>query len=232
MKSFLELWENHFIPMTAIVVVFGLILSCIIVFIIGLIIQKLSNKKVKTPWFEIAPDSVNTPESEDMGKTRLLLKRQFEYVDNYIDGLSNTFLALEKVIVDDAMRALFNEDKIPKTHMMTCLISSNTNELIQQLKNYINGLLVINHIGSNKDKIIKYAKSHTCQVVAITKKQSCDLFSKLSGLICTDSRKYWREIGIEDPNEWGENKLTELLIGISELRYSDFDTANISESNG
>ena len=150
-------------------------------------------------------------------------------MDNYINGLSNTFLALEKAIVDDAMRVLFQDGSIPKTHMQTCLISSNTNELIQQLKNYINGLLVINHIGSNKDKIKRYAKSHTCQVVAITKKHACDLFCKLSGTICTDSIKYWKKIGIEDPTSWAEINLTELLIGLSELRYSDFDMTNDTE---
>lgn len=222
--NFLEFYNQHYISMT---VIFVLLASVIIGGVIYLFHK--SNKKVKTPWFEIAPDSVNTPESEDMGKTRLLLKRQFEYVDNYINGLSNTFLALEKIIVDDAMKVLFQDSNIPKTHMQTCLISSNTNELIQQLKNYINGLLVINHIGSNKEKIKKYAKSHTCQVVAISKKHACDLFCKLSGTICTDSIKYWRKIGIEDPTAWAETHLIELLIGLSELRYSDFDITNDTE---
>lgn len=222
--NFLEFYNQHYISMT---VIFVLLASVIIGGVIYLFHK--SNKKVKTPWFEIAPDSVNTPESEDMAKTRLLLKRQFEYVDNYINGLSNTFLALEKIIVDDAMKVLFQDSNIPKTHMQTCLISSNTNELIQQLKNYINGLLVINHIGSNKEKIKKYAKSHTCQVVAISKKHACDLFCKLSGTICTDSIKYWRKIGIEDPTAWAETHLIELLIGLSELRYSDFDITNDTE---
>ena len=95
--NFLDFYNQHYISLTFIIVILiGIITSLIIYFF------RKSNKKVKTPWFEIAPDSVNTPESEDMGKTRLLLKRQFEYVDNYINGLSNTFLALEKAIVDDA----------------------------------------------------------------------------------------------------------------------------------
>ena len=186
--NFLDFYNQHYISLTFIVIVLvGIITSLIIYFF------RKSNKKVKTPWFEIAPDSVNVPESEDMGKTRLLLKRQFEYVDNYINGLSNTCLALENVIVEDAMKVLFREKSVPKTHMQTCLINSNTNELIQLLKNYINGLLVINHIGNNKDKIKRYAKSHTCQVVAITKNHTCDLFCKLSGVICTDSKKYWNQ---------------------------------------
>lgn len=217
--NFLEFYNQHFLSLS-------LIITFVMLSTVGSFIYFLhnSNKKVKTPWFEIAPDSVNTPESEDMGKTRLLLKRQFEYVDNYINGISNVLLALEKVIVDDAMRVLFKEQNVPKTHMQTCLINSNTNELIQELKNYLNGLLVINHIGSNKDKIKRYAKSHTCQVVAITKKHACDLFCKLSGTICTDSKKYWKEIGIDDPTSWAEIHLTELLLGLSELRYSDFDS--------
>lgn len=217
--TFLEFYNAHYVSMSLIFIVgITLIVGSVIYFL------RNSNKKVKTPWFEIAPDSVNSPETEDMGKTRLLLKRQFEYVDNYINGISNTFLALEKVIVDDAMRVLFQEQDVPKTHMQTCLINSNTNELVQQLKNYLNSLLVINHIGSNKEKIKRYAKSHTCQIVAITKKHACDIFCKLSGVICTDSRKYWKEIGIEDPTSWAEMHLTELLLGLSELRYSDFDT--------
>lgn len=222
--NFLDFYNQHYISLTFIIVILaGIVTSLIIYFF------RKSNKKVKTPWFEIAPDSVNTPESEDMGKTRLLLKRQFEYVDNYINGLSNTFLALEKAIVDDAIRVLFQGGIVPKTHLQTCLINSNTNELVQQLKNYIIGLLVINHIGSNKDKIKRYAKSHTCQVTAIVKKHSCDLFCKLSEVICTDSKKYWNDIGINDPISWAETHLTELLIGLSELRYSDFDITNDME---
>ena len=92
--NFLDFYNQHYISLTFIIIVLvGIVTSLIIYFF------RKSNKKVKTPWFEIAPDSVNVPESEDMGKTRLLLKRQFEYVDNYINGLSNTFLALENVIV-------------------------------------------------------------------------------------------------------------------------------------
>ena len=48
----------------------------------------------------------------------------------------------------------------------------------------------------------------------------------MSGTICTDSIKYWKKIGIEDPTAWAETHLTELLIGLSELRYSDFDITN------
>ena len=220
--NFLEFWSEHFIGITI-----SMIIGCVVVVsLILYLINKSKLKNIKTPWFEIAPDSVKDVESEDMGKTRLLLKRQFEYVNNYIDGISNSLLALEKIIIDDAMRVLFEDTPVPKTHMRTCLISSNTNELVQLLKNYINGLLVINHIGSDKDKIKRYAKSHTCQVVAITKKHICEIYSKLSGTICTDSTKYWKEIGIDNPVEWAENHLTEVLLGISELRYSDFDMTN------
>lgn len=205
----------------------------LVIAVVALVLRFLKSRKngVKTPWFEIAPDSVNVPESEEMGKTRLLLKRQFDYVDNYIDGLTSTFLALEKAIVSDALHVLFKEPLVPKTHMETCLINSNVNEVIQLLKNYINGILVINHIGSNKEKIKKYAKSHVCQVVAIVKKHSCDMFCKLSGVICTDSMKYWKSIGIENPQEWAEHCLVELLIGLSELRYSDFDANNDNEDD-
>lgn len=220
--NFLEFWSKHFIGLTISMVIALLAVIVLIVYLLN----KAKLKNLKTPWFEIAPDSVKDVESEDMGKTRLLLKRQFEYVNNYIDGISNSFLALEKTIIDDAMRVLFDDVPVPKTHMRTCLINSNTNELVQSLKNYINGLLVINHIGSDKEKIKRYAKSHTCQVVAITKKHICEIFSKLSGTICTDSTKYWNEIGIKDPIEWAENHLTEVLLGISELRYSDFDMTN------
>ena len=226
--NFYEFYNMYFISLTIVLVILIFIMLGICV---GLYKKFKKIGKFKTPWFEIAPDSVNIPESEDMGKTRLLLKRQFDYVDNYIDGISNTFLALEKVIVDDAMKVLFKESFVPKTHMQTCLINSNTNELIQLLKNYLNGLLVINHIGSDKDKIKKYAKSHTCQVMAIVKKHVCDIFCKLSGTISIDSKKYWSLIGIDDPVFWAEKHLTELLIGISELRYSDFDMSDENENH-
>lgn len=222
--NFLDFYNKHYISLTFVIVILIVIFASLIIYLFH-----KSNKRVKTPWFEIAPDSVNIPESEDMGKTRLLLKRQFEYIDNYINGLSNIFLALEKLIVDDAMKILFQDGKVPRTHMQTCLINSNTNELVQELKNYINGLLVINHIGTNKDKIKRYAKSHTCQVVAITKKHCCDLFCKLSGCICPSTTQYWQNIGINDPSLWAETHLTELLIGLSELRYSDFDMTNDKE---
>jgi hypothetical protein len=110
--------------------------------------------------------------------------------------------------------------------METCLVNSSTEEIIQMLKNYIESLLVINHIGTDKDKIKRYAKSHVNQVVAIVKKHNYDLFSKLSGNICLDLLIYWRNIGINDPNEWAETHLYQILIGISELRYSDFDEMN------
>lgn len=206
-------------------IILGVLVALVLTLLIHLI-RKSKLKNIKTPWFEIAPDSVNIPESEDMGKTRLLLKRQFEYVNNYIDGITSVFLALEKEIIDDAMNVLFNDKNVPKTHMRTCLINSNTNELIQLLKSYLNGVLVINHIGSDKDKIKRYAKSHVCQVVAIVKKHVCEIFSKLSGNICTDSTKYWNQIGINDPVGWAEGHLIEVLLGISELRYSDFDLTN------
>ena len=85
---------------------------------------------------------------------------------------------------------------------------------------------MINHIGSIKDNIKRYAISHTCPVLAIVMNHACDLFCKLSGVICTDSKKYWNDIGINDPTSWAETHLTELLIGLSELRYSDFDVTN------
>ena len=220
--NFLEFWSKHFAQLTIMFFVMAII---IIVFIYKL----LKLKKVKTPWFEIAPESVKDVESEDMGKTRLLLKRQFEYVNNYIDGISNIFLALEKNLIDSAMESLFNNNSESKTYMKTCLINSDTNELIQSLKNYINGLLVMNHIGTDKEKIIKYAKLHVSQVVGIVKKHTCDIYSQLSGTICTDTVKYWKQIGIDDPTEWAETHLVEVLIGISELRYSDFDMQKKNE---
>ena len=110
----------------------------------------------------------------------------------------------------------------PKTHMMTCLINSDTGELLQKLKNYLNGLLIKNHIGDNKEKIKKYAKAHVCQVVSITKKHSSSIYRQLCGKICIDTLSYWKDIGITDPEGWAEKCLIELLIGISELRYSDF----------
>ena len=87
--TFLEFYDAHFISVT-IMITIG---TCILVGFIIMLFKTIFKKNVKTPWFEIAPDSVKVPESEDMAKTRLLLKRQFEYVDHYIDGVSNTFLS-------------------------------------------------------------------------------------------------------------------------------------------
>lgn len=221
--TFLDFWNTHFISLTTIAFL-GIITLIILVI---LFCKNISKKNVKTPWFEIAPDSVEEPESEDMAKTRLLLKRQFEYVENYIDGVFNVFSSLQKEIIQGAMKALFGEDNVkPKTHIETCLVNSSTEEIVQKLKNYIESLLVINHIGTDKDKIKKYAKSHVCQIVAIVKKHNYELYSKVSGNICMDLIPYWKNIGINDPNEWAEIHLYNILIGISELRYSDFDKMN------
>lgn len=220
--NFLEFYNAHFIPLTLL-----LIILFVTLIVIGeIILKKIGERKIKTPWFEIAPDSIKIPESEEMAKTRLLLKRQFEYVEHYIDGVANVFLALEKEIVRGAMMSIFGDNYKARTHMETCLVNSSTEEIIQKLKNYIESLLVINHIGTDKDKIKRYAKSHTNQVVAIVKKHNYDLFSKLSGNICLDLLIYWRNIGINDPSDWAENHLYQILIGISELRYSDFDEKN------
>jgi len=220
--NFLDFYNQHF---TSVTVLFIFILA-IFISICGIILKRFINHKIKTPWFEIAPDSVKMPESDDMGKTRLLLKRQFEYVEHYMDGISNVILALEKEIIRGAMMTIF-DDKCPaKTHMETCLVNSSTEEIMQKLTNYIESLLVINHIGTDKEKIKRYAKSHTNQVSAIVKKHNYDLFSKLSGNICLDLLGYWQNIGIGNPYDWAENHLYQILIGISELRYSDFDKTN------
>ncbi len=220
--NFLEFYNSHFMSLT---ILFILLFICI--GIVGsIILKKIGKRKIKTPWFEIAPDSVKIPESEEMAKTRLLLKRQFEYVEHYIDGVTNTFLALEKEIIRGAMMTIFGDNYSARTHMETCLVNSSTEEIVQKLKNYIESLLVINHIGTDKEKIKRYAKSHTNQVVAIVKKHNYDLFSKLSGNICLDLLIYWRNIGINNPSDWAENHLYQILIGITELRYSDFDETN------
>lgn len=220
--NFLDFYNAHFISLTVLMSL--LFISMIIMG--SIILRKMGERKIKTPWFEIAPDSVKVPESEEMAKTRLLLKRQFEYVEHYIDGVSNVFLALEKEIIRGAMMMIFSDKYNSRTHMETCLVNSSTEEVVQKLKNYIESLLVINHIGTDKDKIRRYAKSHTNQVVAIVKKHNYDLFSKLSGNICLDLLIYWRNIGINDPCDWAENHLYQILIGITELRYSDFDETN------
>ena len=216
--NFFDFYHQHSLLVTILIV----LSLFVVVFIIQKLFKFLKNKKVRTGLFEIAPDSVKTPETDDMHKTRVLLMRQLEYVDHYVDGLSGVFLALEKDIIEDAMSVLFQNKNTPKTHMMTCLINSDTGELLQKLKNYLNGLLIKNHIGDNKEKIKKYAKAHVCQVVSITKKHSSSIYRQLCGKICIDTLPYWKNIGIADPEGWAEKCLIELLIGISELRYSDF----------
>jgi len=228
--TFLEFYDAHFVSVT-IMIAIG---TCITMGFIIMILKNIFKKNVKTPWFEIAPDSVKIPESEDMAKTRLLLKRQFEYVDHYIDGVSNTFLSLEREIIQGAIESIFGDATVkvkPKTHIETCLINSSTEEIVQKLKNYVESLLVINHIGTDKEKIKRYAKSHVCQIVAIVKKHNYELYSKVSGNICLDLIPYWKKIGIDDPNAWAEEHLYNVLIGICELRYSDFDDSNDGNNN-
>ena len=136
--NFLEFYNSHFMSLT---ILFILLFVCI--GIVGsIILKKIGERKIKTPWFEIAPDSVKIPESEEMAKTRLLLKRQFEYVEHYMDGVTNTFLALEKEIIRGAMMTIFGDNYSARTHMETCLVNSSTEEIVQKLKN-LNGMTLI-----------------------------------------------------------------------------------------
>ena len=224
--SFLEFYSNNFASFT-IVIFFLITLILIGIYFIFRKILK-NDKRLKTPWFEIAPDSVMNVETEEMGKTRLLLKRQMEYVDNYIKGCQPLFLNLTKLIMIDAMKYLFQTDAPPKTHMMSCLIQSETNALLEKLTSYVNNLLIMNHIGTNKEKIESYAKSHVSQLAGITKQFYCECYNKLSGDICMNISKYWKKLNI-NPTEWTYEHLVELLIGVSELRYSDFN--NEDEKN-
>lgn len=217
--GFLEFYSQHFTSLTVIFITVIVVFIGIIIYLSS-IIKK--SKSIKTPWFEIAPDSVKTPESEEAGKTRLLLKRQSDYLALALEGMLPTFSALTNEIVLQSMKILFNNEDIPKTHMQTCLIQSSTDNVIEKLKNYITNLLVVNHIGTDKEKIVLYAKAHVIPTMSIIKNAYCELFSKLSGQICIDLKPYFKNIGINDMNEWIEDQLIILLINISELRYSDF----------
>ena len=218
--SFLDFWNAHYKSMSFLLAVVAIVVVVTVIFLF----KKLNNRNIKTPWFEIAPDSIKKPETEEMGKTRLLIKRQSDYLDKFMDGIQPVFLALIKEVTEDAMKTLFKNSNPPKTHMMTCLIQSSTNELVKELKYYINNLLVVNHIGADKEKITKYAKGHVTPLIGIAKKSCCDLYSSLSGQICTSTEKYWSKINIENPRGWAEDQLIKLLLDLSDLRYSDFNS--------
>lgn len=218
--NFFDFYNEHFISMSVIII---MILSIMIGGIMFGLKKIFFQKQIKTPWFEIASDSITKPETEAMGKTRLLLKRQSEYLEQFMNGLQPIFLAVVKEVVKDAMVILFDKEEPPKTHMETCLIQSATNSIVEETKLYLNNLLIINHIGTNKEKIKKYAKGHIRPVMGIVRKECCDLFCRLSGQISTDTLKYWKKIGIEDPSNWTEQQLSTLLLDLSDLRYSDFE---------
>lgn len=218
--NFLEFYSSHFVGLTLVIFLLVALLLVGVFFICKKILKE--NKKLKTPWFEIAPDSVKTAETEDMGKTRLLLKRQMEFVDNYIKGTEPIFLMLTKKVVTESLKNLLLDDITLKTHMISCFTQSETNTLMEILKSYINNLLVMNHIGTNKEKIESYAKNHVSQLAGITKQFYCECYNKLSGDVCVDTLQYWKEINIE-PMGWTYDRLLEILIGVAELRYSDFN---------
>lgn len=223
--TWLDFYAQHFVSLTIILTIISIGVLLLLFFLIKTIIGK---NKIKTPWFEIGSDSIKEPESLESNKTRLLLKRQLDFVDKYIDGLEPTFLNVEKELVDDAMRTLFQTVETPKTHMQTCLVRSSTNELMRELKMYVTNLLIMNHIGTDKEKIRKYAIAHIPTVVSIAKKSLCNTYTNLSGKVCIDTNVFWNKTCIDDPNDWCNEKLTDLLINISELRYSDFDTQNLT----
>lgn len=224
--TFFDFYSKHFIPLT---IVFGILTVGIVAIVILAIINLLKGtKKVKTPWFEIASDSIKVPESEASGRTRLLISRQLTYVENYVNGLEPIFLRVTKNLVDDALNTLLTTDNVtrPKYHLVTKFIQTTTNGLSQNMINYLGHLLVVNHIGTDKEKIQKYTKGHVNQVMAIVKKELSDIYCDLSGQVCTDIGKYWKMAGVENPTEFVTQKLFDLLINISYLRYSDFDASN------
>lgn len=218
--TFLEFYNMHFIAVSILLFIGGLIILGLGVLIFKKLTSNGSN--IKTPWFEIANESVKTPESEDMAKTRLLLKRQFEFVEHHMDGIYNMLMAIESEVIKGAMLSMFNDYKPSKTNMETCLIKATTQELRVKIENYVKSLLVINHIGTDKDKIKKYAMSHTSQIVAIFRKHNFQLYSELSHNICMDLKPFLHTAGIGDIEEWVENNFYTCLISLCELRYSDF----------
>ena len=228
--TFFDFYSSHFVPLT---IVFALLIILLVAMIVAVSLHLFKNRKVKTPWFEIAPDSVKEPESEASGKTRLLISRQLTYIENYIDGLQPIFLKVTKSLVDDALDTLLNIDNVnkPKYHLVTRFIQTASNSLSQNLINYLGHLLVVNHIGTDKEKIRKYAKGHVNQILGIVKKSMSEVYCDLSGQVCLDSTKYWKSAGIEDPMEFAFNELSDLLINISYLRYSDFDSTNDTDNS-
>ena len=222
--NWLEFYSQQYVSLTVIILFIIVIIS---VLLFALIKAFASKNKIKTPWFEIGSDSIKESESLESNKTRLLLKRQLDFVDKYIDGLEPIFLNVEKELIDDAMRTLFQVKEPPKTHMQTCLVRSSANDVLKELKAYITNLLIMNHIGTDKEKIRKYSISHVPTVISIVKKSLCNTYTNLSGKVCLDTKGFWEKTNISDSTEWCNEKLTDLLINISELRYSDFDTQNI-----
>ena len=231
--TFFDFYSKHFIPLT---VMIGIIAVGLIALVVMAIMGLLKSKKVKTPWFEIAPESVKVPESEEMGKTRLLISRQLDYVENYIDGLQPTVLMAEKNLINDAINTMYKFSTMPtkerpRIHLVTRLVQTATNELCQNLINYLIHLLIVNHIGTDKDKIKKYAKGHVNQIIGIVKKSLNETYCDIAGQVCLDSTKYWKSAGIDDPTEYVFTRLSDLLINISYLRYSDFDSSNDGDNN-
>lgn len=218
--TFLEFYNSHFMAISIL-----LILGVATLLVFGvLIVKKITNEhSIKTPWFEIASESVKMPETEDMAKTRLLLKRQFEIVEHYMDGIINVLMAIEREVIKGALLSIFEDYKPSKTHMETCLVKSSTQELRWKIENYVQSLLVLNHVGTNKEKIHQYAKNHANQIVAIFRKHNFQLYSDLSENICMDLKPFLHNIGIEDITSWVEGNLYDCLIAISEIRYSDFE---------
>lgn len=227
--TFFEFYSNHFVPLT---VVFSLLIMGIVIILL-LVFRRLKGKGVKTPWFEVASDSVKIPESEASGKTRLLISRQLVYIENYVNGLEPVFLNVTKNLVDDALETSYSLDNVarPRYHLITKFIQTTTNELSQSMINYLGHLLIVNHIGTDKDKIRKYVKGHVNQVMSIVKKDLSDVYCDLSGQVCLDIGKYWKMAGVDNPTEFVSQKLYDLLINISYLRYSDFDNTNDNDSD-
>lgn len=226
--TFLEFYSNNFVPLTVIFSVFGLIVLGFII----VLVRYLVTKKVKTPWFEISPETIGKEDPEVVGKTRLFLKRQLDYLDKYIDSLLPHLDAIFKALVIDATNELCEEDfqkDREKNLLTTCITNLATQDLANQLRYYLANLIVVNHIGTDEQKIKQYARVHVTPIIGIGRALMCSLYRNISGTTIIDLKRICQQAGIENDEKWIEEKLTELLYDLMDLRYSNFSSGDINE---
>ena len=184
--------------------------------------------------------------------TRHIITRQFNLVHPFLQSLRPIFNRLMYSIMEEAITSSFNfkleerttekKEKIPgmgdnsyyliekvktyhhdfETRTFTNLVESSVDSLLADLETEIFKMLVTNNIGKTREEVQLYVKSRNEFIVGIIRNNLCDAYNNLSNKNLFDTKRFWAETGISNPEDWISDQIYKLLKSCMEVRYSDF----------